>query len=221
VTTRKQSEYDPIQEYAKIYSISSLGLMSNKTWLTDPKRLVFTLSRYKFVSKMFEGQDKVLEIGCGDAWASKIVRQSVNSIYFLDADEVLLNSARVSHPDLSNKNFILHDVTTGPIGDTFDAIFLLDVLEHVEPENEKKFMSSLYSMLRRNGVAIIGMPSLESQTYASEASKAGHVNCKSGQQFLTDMKQWFSNVFIFSMNDEVVHTGYSKMAHYLITLCIK
>ena len=26
-------------------------------------------------------------------------------------------------------------------------------------------------------------------------------------------------VFMFSMNDEVVHTGYHKMAHYLFGLC--
>jgi predicted SAM-dependent methyltransferase len=133
----------------------------------------------------------------------------------------LLDSAKFSHQDLPSKNFILHDVILGPINDTFDSIFLLDVLEHVDPKDETQFMNSLYSMLRRNGIAIIGMPSLESQSYANEASKAGHVNCKSGQQFMNDMKQWFSNVFIFSMNDEVVHTGYSKMAHYLIALCIK
>lgn len=218
---RKQSEYDRVDEFANQHGISQLGIMANKTWATDPKRLTFTLARYKFVSKMLEGQDKVLEIGCGDAWASKIVRQSVNDIFFLDADEVLLDSAKISHQDLPSKNFILHDMTAGPINDTFDAIFLLDVLEHVEPKDEKIFINSLYSILRRNGVAIIGMPSLESQNYASEASKIGHVNCKSGQQFANEMKQWFSNVFLFSMNDEVVHTGYSKMAHYLITLCIK
>ena len=32
------------------------------------------------------------------------------------------------------------------------------------------------------------------------------------------MQQFFHNVFIFSMNDEVVHTGYAPMAHYLLAL---
>ena len=27
------------------------------------------------------------------------------------------------------------------------------------------------------------------------------------------------DVFMFSMNDEVVHTGYSKLAHYIFALC--
>jgi hypothetical protein len=32
------------------------------------------------------------------------------------------------------------------------------------------------------------------------------------------MSRNFHNVFMFSMNDEVVHTGYHKMAHYLFAV---
>ena len=33
------------------------------------------------------------------------------------------------------------------------------------------------------------------------------------------MKIFFKHVFLFSMNDEVVHTGFEKMAHYLFVVC--
>src|SRR5262249_47894355 len=33
------------------------------------------------------------------------------------------------------------------------------------------------------------------------------------------LEKYFAHVFIFSMNDEVVHTGFSPMAHYLFALC--
>mgnify|MGYP007028595943 CR=1 FL=1 len=32
--------------------------------------------------------------------------------------------------------------------------------------------------------------------------------------------RFFDNVFLFSMNDEVVHTGFTPMAHYLFALCV-
>ena len=32
------------------------------------------------------------------------------------------------------------------------------------------------------------------------------------------MQVHFHNVFMFLMNDEVVHTGYHPMAHYIIAL---
>jgi hypothetical protein len=33
------------------------------------------------------------------------------------------------------------------------------------------------------------------------------------------MERYFHAVFLFSMNDEVVHTGFAPMAHYLIAVC--
>jgi len=68
-------------------------------------------------------------------------------------------------------------------------------------------------------VCIIGTPSLESQAYASKASKEGHVNCKSAPDLKELMQRHFHNVFLFSMNDEVVHTGFHPLAHYLFALC--
>ena len=63
------------------------------------------------------------------------------------------------------------------------------------------------------------MPSIESQRYASPQSKEGHINCKSGKELKLLMDKYFYDFFLFSMNDEVVHTGYEKMAHYLFVLC--
>jgi len=34
------------------------------------------------------------------------------------------------------------------------------------------------------------------------------------------MERHFENVFLFSMNDEVVHTGFTPLAHYLFALCV-
>ena len=33
------------------------------------------------------------------------------------------------------------------------------------------------------------------------------------------MEAWFHTVFVFSMNDEVVHTGFFPMANYLLAVC--
>jgi hypothetical protein len=85
--------------------------------------------------------------------------------------------------------------------------------------HEATFLSSLVAPLQRHGVCIVGTPSLESQPYASTNSKLGHVNCKTQPDLKRTMQDYFDNVFMFSMNDEVVHTGYAKMSHYNIALC--
>jgi hypothetical protein len=33
------------------------------------------------------------------------------------------------------------------------------------------------------------------------------------------MAEYFHHVFIFPMNDEVVHTGFYRMANYLFAVC--
>ena len=44
----------------------------------------------------------------------------------------------------------------------------------------------------------------------------GHVNLYTGEKLEEQMKKYFNFVTIFSMSDEIVHTGYIPMAHYLI-----
>ena len=63
------------------------------------------------------------------------------------------------------------------------------------------------------------MPSKESQAYSKPASVTGHINCKHQMELKELMKKYFTNVFAFSMNDEIVHTGYAKLAHYVFALC--
>jgi hypothetical protein len=63
---------------------------------------------------------------------------------------------------------------------------------------------------------ILGCPSIQSQAYASPPSKAGHVNCKDGPAMKQLLEQFFHNVFLFAMNDEIVHTGFWPMAQYII-----
>ena len=113
----------------------------------------------------------------------------------------------------------VHDLLEGPVPGSFDGIYALDVLEHIPREKEDSFIRNATASLKEDGVLIFGMPSLESQLYASAPSKAGHVNCKSGADFKALMEKHFSRVFIFSMNDEVLHTGFHAMSHYLFTLC--
>ena len=80
-------------------------------------------------------------------------------------------------------------------------------------------LTNICASLAPHGAVIIGMPSLESQVYASAQSRSGHVNCKTQGELRTFLLSRFNQVFMFSMNDEVLHTGFAKMAHYHLALC--
>ena len=103
----------------------------------------------------------------------------------------------------------------------FDAAYALDVIEHVPLAEEHAFLGELIGSLATNAVLILGSPSRESQAYASEISRAGHVNCKTAEGLAALLRPQFKAVLSFSMNDEVVHTGFAPMAHYLFAVGIR
>lgn len=214
---------DPVNQVtvdiAEGVGVARLGLMNNQVWHEDPRRLVFTLARYKFVSKMLGGRKNVLEVGCGDGFCARVVRQEVGALTITDYDPLFIQDIESRAVEQWPINAKTHDMLAGPIAGMFDAAYTLDVLEHIPQEQEDVFLNNIKTSLTEHGVLIVGMPSLESQAYASPPSKAGHINCKTGPALKALMEQHFENVFLFSMNDELVHTGYTKMAHYLLAVC--
>jgi SAM-dependent methyltransferase len=214
----KEAQYQVCVEAASERGYETLGLRGSESWYQDPKHIVFRLSRYKFVSKMLSGRKHVLEVGCGDAFGTRIVQAEVGQLTAIDFDPVFIADVNDRMVDRWRFEAKTHDMLDGPVPGSFDAVYSLDVLEHIDPANERLFLKNAFGSLDVNGAAVIGLPSLESQPYASPQSKAGHVNCKSGPELKRLMEEYFHNVFLFSMNDEVVHTGFHKMANYVFAI---
>lgn len=214
-----EAQYQEPIRTVKSRGTERLGLMTSWAYLDDPRRLAFTFSRYKFVAKMLAGSKHALEIGCGDGFATRIVVQSVKKLTAVDFDQSFVDDANNRMADPWRFTCFQHDMLDGPVPGRFDGIYSLDVLEHISSKSEDRFMRNLVSCMTGNGVAIIGMPSLQSQAYASPQSKEGHVNCKDQNDLKQFLRRYFQNVFAFSMNDEVVHTGFHAMSHYNLALC--
>ena len=211
----REKQYQMLLERRKA-GMSQFGLMSSQAWQDDPRRLTFTLSRYKFVAKMLSGLDQVLEVGCADAFGSRVVKQEVKQLTVTDFDPIFIDNAIECMDPRWPYTTKVHDMLSGPIEADFDAAYALDVIEHIQEKKEKLFVGNVVKSLNEHGVLILGCPSIQSQAYASPPSKAGHVNCKDGPAMKSLLQHFFHNVFLFGMNDEVVHTGFLPMAQYII-----
>jgi len=193
-----------------------MGLMTSYRWAHDPKTVLFQLARYKWVSRVLAGFADVLEVGCADAFGSRLVRQTVGSLTALDIDAQMIRDAQARTSTKWDILYIMGDMTAVQ-GARFDALYCLDVLEHVLPSEEGIFLAMAASLAP---VAIIGMPSLESQPYASPFSRDNHVNCKTEEGLRAALAKHYRHVFLFGMNDEVVHTGFGPLCHYRLALCV-
>lgn len=200
--------------YAKKGGVA-LGPHSTYVLRNDPRHLCFLLSRYKFVGKMLEGRKEVLEIGCGDALGISLMLQSVGKVVAIDAEPFVIED-NIKRSEYGRRcSFQVLDITARPANRKFDSAFALDVIEHIPKRLENKFMKNIASSLKKDAVCIIGTPNITARRYATKISAIGHVNLKSSYELKKLISRYFKNVFIFSMNDEVVHTGYKPMAHYL------
>lgn len=210
--------YEDVLDEFRRHGAEKLGPQTSYAWRDDPKHLGFTLARYKFVAKMLDGSSNVLEIGCGDGFGARVVAQTVENLTAVDLNPDFIAAACALANDQWPIRFLLHDAVDIPVPGSFDAVYSLDMFQYIEGRQEHAFFTNVLSAMTSNGVLIIGVPSSESQAYASKFSKMG-AYCRSQTELKEIVRRYFQNAFMFSMNDEVLHTGYSKMSHYFFAVC--
>jgi 2-polyprenyl-3-methyl-5-hydroxy-6-metoxy-1,4-benzoquinol methylase len=203
----------------------TLGPINTESVLKDPKHLLFTLSRYKFAAKMLWKARHVIEVGCGEGLGTLMFLSETSAkITAIDFDErQILCAERSIVPIAGGRiSFLCRDLVSEPYaGPRGDGLVCLDVIEHVHSREEQRFLTHVAGTLKKGAVAILGTPNKDASKYASPRSRVGHINLFDANRFRKTLGKNFSQVFIFSMNDEMVHTGYARMAHYLMALCIK
>ncbi|MDX2224353.1 MAG: class I SAM-dependent methyltransferase [Rhodospirillaceae bacterium] len=216
---RARDAYAPVSAANRSANVT-LGKNTSAILLNDPKLIGFTIAKHKFVGKMLNGRNRVLEIGCMDGLGSAIVCKFVGHLTSIDYYREHIEQAQAHiGPHLANVTFKGADILDGGFFG-FDAGFALDVLEHIDPAQEDEFLRQVCAALVPDGIFIVGMPSVESQVHASEANRRAHINCQSADQLTATLSRYFRNVFSFGMNDEVIHTGFGPMSHYLLKVCV-
>lgn len=184
------------------------GPVYTETWARNPERMCFGSTRYKFVGRLLDGYAHVAEIGAADGTLSRIVATHVGVLDLYD----LAPAADHVRP---------HDIVQAKVPRLggYDAVYMIDVLEHIHPADEASAIHHIKQSMHPNGVFIAGVPSVQAQRFANDWSKVGHVNVRDGRALKAVMQAFFSNVFLFTMNDEQIGTGNGDMAYYLFVLC--
>lgn len=203
----------------------TMGPINAETWLRDPKHMGFMLARYKFSAKMLRRCSHIVEVGCGEGLGSMILMKDTGAQYHgvdFDPAQIAYAQKHVAPHTGGRMTFACGDVAAqaadhGP----FDGMLCIDVIEHVDPRDEAAFLDHCLAVLKPGAVAVIGTPNIATDAFASPPSRAGHVNLFDAERFAATLEARFTHVFLFSMNDEMIHTGFAPMAHYYMALCVK
>jgi 2-polyprenyl-3-methyl-5-hydroxy-6-metoxy-1,4-benzoquinol methylase len=225
IQTRTKRAWNEVSEMNLAFPFI-LGPINGESLLKDPKHLAFTLTRYKFAAKMMAGCKHILEVGCGEGLGVLMFLAETSArITAIDFDERQIEyiHEQVLPRDRGNRlTLICQDFIVNPhTGPLVDGLACLDMIEHVDPSEEDQLFTHCADCLEPYGIGIFGTPNKMASLYASPRSRQGHINLFDPERLVSTLERRFRRVFLFSMNDELVHTGYNKMAHYLMALAVK
>ena len=169
---------------------------------------------------MYKKEIEILELGCNEALGAYLLVQNNDVKQYVGIDFDGESIAWDQEHKLENCRFVCGDFfDKSVVKGTYDVVFSLDVIEHIRPDQEDDFCSIMTNHLNNGGVAIVGTPNANMYEYESEGSRKGHINMYSQKRLHDLLNRWFSNVFIFNMNDEVVNDCFAPMSCYIFAVC--
>jgi 2-polyprenyl-3-methyl-5-hydroxy-6-metoxy-1,4-benzoquinol methylase len=186
----------------------------------DPKRLGFVLSRYRAAAALAGVGDVICEVGCSEGIGAAMLKMDHRSYVGLDLDEEAIAAAQRNFSNKDGFDFLVRDIVATPTTWKANSVVSLDVIEHIDQPHESQFMSALKGLCQKDGMLVVGTPSIYAQDYQSAASAIGHVNLFSPDRLRQLVGQYFFRVFMLGMNDETLHAGDINYAHYLLAVGI-
>lgn len=196
-----------------------------RDFLANPLMTGVKLARYKFAAKMLDARDIVLDLGCGNGYSSYYLSGFCSKItgvdFYADIDKCSERFCKQGNDRLSFQKADLLDPPASVLDTGYTAVTMIDVIEHFYKEDGEKILKTFTSHLPRGGMMIIGTPSKYSAAYRSQQSRDVHFHEYEPDELLDMCRSYFSRTLFFSMNDELVHTGFRKLAWFFFILGIK
>lgn len=104
--------------------------------------------------------NSILEVGCGDGSIIGSLNPLIKRKVGVDLSERAISFAKAFHPEV---DFICDDVKN--VEERFDAILLIEVLEHIPNNKVDSFINEVFKKLNKGGVIYISVPSVNLPLY--------------------------------------------------------
>lgn len=145
-------------EYTFPYHFASRFEPSFQTGFVDYWAMNYNLS-IELVLALLREEDpgSVLDIGCGDGRLGQEIRKALPGIDVagVDYSERAIAMAQALVPDV---HFHSLDITAEHSLGAADAAVLMEVFEHIPPEQAEQFAAAVARLVRANGLLIVTVP---------------------------------------------------------------
>lgn len=193
-----------------------------KQFLANPLMTAVKLARFKFPARMLGAKDDVLDLGCGRGYgtyfyASMTQGRVIGVDFFSDIAAV---REQITRPNLQFLEDDLRLPSPQLLEMKHDAILSVDVIEHFSRDDGSALIENFSKTLNPGGMMILGTPNRRSAEWRSEQSKKVHIHEYEPEELRALCDTYFRRTFQFSMNDEIIHTGFSKLAWFFYIVAV-
>jgi SAM-dependent methyltransferase len=125
---------------------------------TDPILALEHYHRYYFASR-FAQNKRVLDMACGEGYGSAFLSQHADAVIGIDCDPATIEHARGRYSSITNLRFEIGHCEDSPQGDqSFDLVVAFELLEHLDSNNQARFLENVRRVLKQDGVFIVSSP---------------------------------------------------------------
>ena len=142
--------------YIKIYNFSYQNILKISTKLNDGINPKVNIIKYgNFFLNNIEENSKVLDIGCGIGFLTKLLSKKAKKVIGIDINKESFKFALRNHNN-HNIEYIVGDATIYNFKEYFDYIILSNGLEHIK--NRKEFLKKIKPLSK---VILIRVPMID------------------------------------------------------------
>jgi hypothetical protein len=207
----RDADLDPNRDIRSRPSHAALSQTSGD----EDRRPSIRLARYKFVADLLGGRRVVGELGYNDPLGTRLVTQATENLFVYDADPRLIESARQQHSETWPIEAQLHDILETPLPHLHDGLYALGLFDNVSRAEENTCIDNLRASLADDGLLIVGSYLPKSPQVLED----GGLTAKSGAEWKALLRNFFSEILVFSMHGESLQTGVSPTADYFLAVC--
>jgi len=132
---------------------------------TDPLLALEHYHRYLLASRLALNK-RILDMGCGEGYGSAFLSKRAKAVVGIDRDEVTIAHARHKYGSIPNLSFEAGSCQEiRGESNSFDMIVSFELLEHLDSDDQVRFLGNVRQLLKHDGLFIVSSP--EKNEYAA------------------------------------------------------
>ncbi len=216
--SKSQEQWQTVTDLMQAQSAISLGKTASYWYRHAPRKMLDSLTYYKFAAKLIGKSKKVLDVGCGEGFGTFLLGKECGWSKGIDSDSAAITIGKNNFTE-EVVQFAQEDIFKSASGEKFDAVVSFSTIEHISSESTRSFWRILSQQLKPEGLVIVGTPSPSSQVFSSTTKDP--INPYTHDRLEAEISSHFEYVFPFGANGEVIHTSSLSSAQYYIVVGCK